>query len=56
MSKAVVRGALVLALLLSLAVRFQSNRARETIMAEFDAGAAIARVLKPADLNCAKIR
>ena len=46
MSKAVVRGALVLALLLSLAVRFQSNRARETVMAEFDAGAAIARVLQ----------
>jgi hypothetical protein len=46
MSKAVLRGALLLALLLSLAIRFQSNRARETVVAEFDAGAAIALVLQ----------
>jgi hypothetical protein len=46
MSKAVIRCVLLLALLLSLTIRFQSNRARETVMNEFDAGAGIAQVLQ----------
>ena len=46
MNRTFVRSVLLLALLLSLAVRFQSNRARETAMTEFDAGAAIAQVLQ----------
>jgi hypothetical protein len=46
MSKAVVRGVLLIALLLSLAIRFESNRAREVLMTEFDASAAITRVLQ----------
>jgi hypothetical protein len=45
-SRTVVRGVLLLALLLSLAVRFQSHRARETAMTEFDASAAIVRMLQ----------
>jgi hypothetical protein len=46
MSKAVVRGICLLMLLLSVAVRFQADRSREAVMTEFDAGAAIAQVLR----------
>ena len=46
MSKAVVRGISVLILLLTVAVRFQADRARQTMMSEFDAGRAIADVLR----------
>ena len=46
MSRRVIRGALLIALLLSLAIRFESNRARESLTAEFDADAAIAQVLR----------
>jgi hypothetical protein len=45
MNKAVVRGVCLLVLLLSVAVRFQTARGREA-MTEFDAGAAIAQVLR----------
>jgi hypothetical protein len=46
MSKAVVRSIAVLILLLTVAVRFQADRTRQTMMSEFDAGAAIAQVLQ----------
>lgn len=46
MSKTVVRGVGVLILLLTLAVRFQADRTRQTILSEFDTGTAIAQVLQ----------
>jgi hypothetical protein len=46
MSKAVIRSISVLILLLTVAVRFQADRTRQTMMSEFDAPAAIAQVLE----------
>jgi hypothetical protein len=46
MSKAAVRGIAVLVLLLTVAVRFQADLARQTMMSEFDTGAAVAQVLR----------
>ena len=46
MSKAAVRGIAVLVLLLTVAVRFQADLARQTMMSEFDAGRGIAEVLR----------
>jgi hypothetical protein len=46
MSKALVRSISVLILLLTVAVRFQADRIRQTMMSEFDAGTAIAQVLR----------
>jgi hypothetical protein len=46
MSKAAVRGIAVLVLLLTVAVRFQADMARQTMMSEFDASAAVAQVLR----------
>ena len=46
MTKTVFRGVLLLTLLLSLAIRFQSNQARETLISEFDASSAVAQVLR----------
>jgi hypothetical protein len=46
MSKVVVRGISVLILLLTVAVRFQADRTRQTMMSEFDAGRGIADVLR----------
>jgi len=45
-SRAVVRSIAVFVLLLTVAVRFQADRARQTMMSEFDAGTAIAQVLR----------
>jgi hypothetical protein len=46
MSKAAVRGIAFLVLLLTVAVRFQADLARQTMMSEFDASAAVAQVLR----------
>ena len=46
MSKAAVRGIAALVLLLTVAVRFQADLARRTMMTEFDASAAVAQVLR----------
>jgi hypothetical protein len=46
MSKVVVRTVSVLILLLTVAVRFQADRTRQTMMSEFDASRAIADVLR----------
>jgi hypothetical protein len=46
MSKAAIRGIAALVLLLTVAVRFQADLARQTMMSEFDASAAVARVLR----------
>jgi hypothetical protein len=46
MNKAVVRSLCVLLLLASVAVRFQANRTREAMMADFDVGAAISDVIR----------
>jgi hypothetical protein len=46
MNKSLIRGLCLLALVVSLAVRFQTNRARETMMAEFDVGAAVTDVIR----------
>jgi hypothetical protein len=46
MSKAVLRSLCLLVVLLSLAVRFVTDRTRQSVMTEFDAGAAIAQVLQ----------
>ena len=46
MSKALFRSICVLVLLLSVAVRFQSNKRLETVRTEFDVDAAIAQVLR----------
>jgi hypothetical protein len=46
MNKIAVRGLCLLALLASVAVRIHANGAREALMAEFDAGAAIAAVVR----------
>jgi DTW domain-containing protein YfiP len=46
MSKAAVRGVCALILVLTVAVRFQADRTRQTMMSEFDAGRAIADVLR----------
>lgn len=54
MSRRIVRGVLLVALLLSLAIRFQSSRAREVLVTEFDAGAAIAQVLRSHGLQLRK--
>ena len=45
-SKSVVRSISVLTLLLTVAVRFQADRTRQTMMSSFDAGLAIAQVLQ----------
>lgn len=45
MNRNVIRGALLLALLISVAVRFQTNHTREAAVTEFDVGVAIAEVL-----------
>jgi hypothetical protein len=45
-NKAVLRSIAALILLLSVTVRFQADRARQTMMSEFDAGTAIAQVLR----------
>jgi hypothetical protein len=46
MSRAVVRSIAALVLLLTVAVRFEADRTRQTMMSEFDASAIIARVLQ----------
>jgi hypothetical protein len=46
MNKAVVRGLCLIALVVSIAVRVQSNRAREAVMTDFDVGAAITDVIR----------
>jgi DTW domain-containing protein YfiP len=46
MSKVAVRGVCALILVLTVAVRFQADRTRQTMMSEFDAGRAIADVLR----------
>jgi hypothetical protein len=46
MNKAVVRGLCLLVLLASIAVRFQANRTREAMVADFDVGAAITEVIR----------
>jgi hypothetical protein len=46
MSKPIVRSVAALILLLTVAVRFQADRARQTMMSEFDADRAIAGVLR----------
>jgi len=46
MSKAVVRSLCLLLLLASVAVRFQANRTREAMVADFDVGAAITDVIR----------
>jgi hypothetical protein len=46
MSKAAVRGICALILVLTVAVRFQADRTRRTLMSEFDATSAIAEVLR----------
>jgi len=46
MNKAVVRGLCLLVLLASIAVRFQTNRTREAMVADFDVGAAITEVIR----------
>jgi hypothetical protein len=46
MNKAVLRGVCLLALVASIAVRFQTNRAREAMMTDFDVGAAITNVIR----------
>jgi hypothetical protein len=46
MNKIAVRGLCLLALLASVAVRIHANGAREAMRAEFDAGAAIAAVVR----------
>ena len=46
MSKAVVRGICLLVVLLSLGVRFVTDRNRQSAMTEFDAEAAIVQVLR----------
>jgi hypothetical protein len=46
MSRAVVRSIAALVLVLTVAVRFQADRTRQTMMSEFDAGTAIAQVLR----------
>src|ERR1700744_3660750 len=46
MSKAVVRSLCIMVLLLTVAVRFQSDRTRQMMISEFDAGTAVADVLR----------
>ncbi len=53
MSKAAVRGICALLLVLTVAVRFQADRTRQTMMSEFDAGRAIADVLRSHRLQLA---
>jgi hypothetical protein len=51
MSKGLVRGIAVLILLMTVAVRFQADRTRQTMMSEFDAGRGIADVLRSRGLQ-----
>ena len=46
MSKAAIRAICALILVLTVAVRFQADRTRQTMMSEFDASSAIAEVLR----------
>lgn len=46
MNRTVIRGLCLLVLLASIAVRFQSNRAREAMMTGFDVGAAVTAVIR----------
>ena len=46
MNRTMVRSLFFLMLLASIAVRFQTNRARETMMADFDVGAAVTDVIR----------
>ena len=46
MNRTMVRSLCFLMLLASIAVRFQTNRARETMMTEFDVGAAVTDVIR----------
>src|ERR1700759_4260508 len=46
MSRAAVRGIAALLLLLTVAVRFQADLSRQTMMSEFDAGAAVEQILR----------
>ena len=46
MNRTLVRLACLLVLIASMAVRFQANRARETMMTDFDVGAAVTEVIK----------
>ena len=57
MSKAVVRGICCCCCLsLTVAVRFQADRTRQTMMSEFDAGARLREVLRSHGLQLRKIR
>lgn len=46
MKRTAIRGVCLLILLASIAVRFQANRARETMMSEFDVGAAVTELIR----------
>jgi hypothetical protein len=46
MNKAVIRSLCLIALVVSIAVRVQANRAREAVMTDFDVGAAITGVIR----------
>lgn len=46
MNKAVIRSLCLLALVASIAVRFQANRTREAMMTDFDVGAAITEIIR----------
>jgi hypothetical protein len=46
MSKALIRCLCLLALLVSVAVRFQANLSRETMVADFDVGAVVTEIIR----------
>jgi hypothetical protein len=46
MNKRVIRSLCLIALLASIAVRYQTNRTREAMVADFDVGAAITNVIR----------
>ena len=46
MNRIAIRGLCLFALLASVAIRIQANGAREAMTAEFDAGAAVAAVVR----------
>jgi hypothetical protein len=46
MSKALIRSLCLLALLVSVAVRFQANLSRETMVADFDVGAVVTEIIR----------
>ena len=56
MKTTVLRGLLLAVLVASVAVRFETNRAREAMANEFDVGAAVEAVIRAMATRCWKIR